>query len=184
MSLYFSLYSVCYHILEILFTLETRSAMWSLRTSLQLVLILDKYCRNSWVHLNWLNLSFHKKIISSKFYCPFLSWQTNLNEKSNKSTFHDKAAKQREFICFKYSPGIFTYSFFKLSIIFKVLSTVIHLCNSSTKGVEARDDFWGYLGYIESSGPYLDTKWELALKTKIKKKLKKQLQARKCHKIV
>lgn len=110
----------CYHILEIPFTLGTSAVMWSLQTSLQLVVILDKYCGSLWVHLNPLHWCFHKEIILSKLFHPFLSWQTDLNEKSNKSTLHDdKAAKQREFTCFKYSPATFAY-FFNFNLFSKL----------------------------------------------------------------
>lgn len=102
----------CYHTLKTLYTLETSAVMWSLRTSLQPVLILDKYHGHSWAHLNSLHLSFHKKIILGKLFCPFLSWQKDLNEKSHKGTLLGKAAKQREFICFRYSPAPFTHYFF------------------------------------------------------------------------
>lgn len=70
-----------YHILETLFTLETSAVVWSLGISLQPVVILDKHCRNSWAHLNSLHWFFSQENILSELFCPFLSWQNDLNEK-------------------------------------------------------------------------------------------------------
>lgn len=122
------------------FHLGTSAVIWSLRTSLQPGLILDKYRRNSWAHFNSLHLSFHKKVILSELFCSFLSWQKDLNEKSHKGSLLGKAAKKIELICFRYSPTTFT-QFFLTFTYFQSYdqSSMVHTCNPSTREGRARE---------------------------------------------
>lgn len=132
------------------FHLGTSAAIWSLRTSLQPGLILDKYRRNSWAHLNSLHLSFHKKVILSELFCSFLSWQKDLNEKSHKGSLLGKAAKKIELICFRYSPTTFTQFIFNFYLFSKLWPEFngSHM-QSQHKGGESQriTDFWDHLGY-------------------------------------
>lgn len=76
----------------------------------------EPHCSRFWCWINIMDTHEHTSIhficLLGELFCPFLSWQKDLNEKSHKGTLLGKAAKQREFICFRYSPAPFTHYFF------------------------------------------------------------------------
>lgn len=128
----------CYHILEIPFTLGTSAVMWSLQTSLQLVVILDKYCGSSWVHLNPLHWCFHKEIILSKLFHLFFHGRQIWMRKATKALFTMIRLPSKESLPVSNTPQQLLLIFLTLTYFQSCsLSIVIHTSNPSTGEVEA-----------------------------------------------